>query len=293
MQADTTAPAPVPIPNYVKPKRISLKSHPAINEKSIQNLIATDQSVLGLGDDLVLIGREVPLPGGGKLDLLLGSGDDERYEVEVQLGPTDPSHIIRTIEYWDLERTRYPDHQHYAVLVAEDITHRLFNVVSLLNKSIPLIAIQMQAIEVGSHFTVVFTTVVDFSGRPDEDTSLPADRPYWEKKAKSGLEIVDAVFGFIQKHRPEFALKYNLGFIQVNKAGRIFLTFWPQKVRTKINVRMSSTAESEALKNKIDRSGLSIAYEPGKYRLVVDNDKFNDHAADIEELVKLGLERFD
>ncbi len=27
-----------------------------------------------------------------------------RYEVEVQLGPTDEAHIIRTIEYWDIER---------------------------------------------------------------------------------------------------------------------------------------------------------------------------------------------
>ena len=25
------------------------------------------------------------------------------YETDVQLGATDPSHIIRTIEYWDIE----------------------------------------------------------------------------------------------------------------------------------------------------------------------------------------------
>lgn len=33
-----------------------------------------------------------------------GHGDEEDvkwYEVEVQLGETDASHIIRTIEYWD------------------------------------------------------------------------------------------------------------------------------------------------------------------------------------------------
>ena len=41
-----------------------------------------------------------------------------RYEVEVQLGPTDEAHIIRTIEYWDIERNRYPQYEHCAVLIA-------------------------------------------------------------------------------------------------------------------------------------------------------------------------------
>jgi len=41
-----------------------------------------------------------------------------RYEVEIQLGATDESHIIRTIEYWDIERKRYPQYEHTAVIVA-------------------------------------------------------------------------------------------------------------------------------------------------------------------------------
>jgi hypothetical protein len=91
-------------PNYIKPKRISLKNHPTIKETAIQDLLASDPSILGLGDDLIKIGKEVTLPGGGRLDLLFASKDNQHYEVEVQLGATDPSHVIRTIEYWDLER---------------------------------------------------------------------------------------------------------------------------------------------------------------------------------------------
>ena len=30
----------------------------------------------------------------------------------------DESHIIRTIEYWDIERRRYPQYEHVAVIVA-------------------------------------------------------------------------------------------------------------------------------------------------------------------------------
>jgi hypothetical protein len=32
------------------------------------------------------------------------------------LGATDESHIIRCIEYWDIERRRYPAYEHCAVL---------------------------------------------------------------------------------------------------------------------------------------------------------------------------------
>ena len=47
-----------------------------------------------------------------------------RYKVEIRLGKTDECHIFRTIEYWDLERKRYPQYDHVAVFIAEDITSR-------------------------------------------------------------------------------------------------------------------------------------------------------------------------
>ncbi len=69
-----------------------------------------------------MVQREKIQYSGGRLDLLLSDGDSTRFEVEVMLGPTDPSHIIRCIEYWDIERRRYPAYDHIAVLVAEEIT---------------------------------------------------------------------------------------------------------------------------------------------------------------------------
>ena len=88
--------------------------------------------VLGLGN-LTAIQREKSYENGGRLDMLLADEDNSRYEVEIQLGATDPSHIIRTIEYWDNERKKYPQHDHCAVIVAEEITGRFMNVISLFN----------------------------------------------------------------------------------------------------------------------------------------------------------------
>ena len=132
---------------FTKAERISLKLHPELNEKWVQSQIASDPSILGLGD-LVLRDKERSQPHAGRLDLLLEDADpdsERRYEVEVQLGPTDEAHIIRTIEYWDIERKRYPQYDHCAVMVAEDITSRFLNVISLFNGTLPLVALQIQA----------------------------------------------------------------------------------------------------------------------------------------------------
>lgn len=127
---------------YVKAEPISLKGHPDFSEVWLHDQISNDPSILGLGlGDLTVIERERVQVGAGRLDMLLTDADAEstiRYEVEIMLGPTDPSHIIRTIEYWDIERRRYPAYDHIAVLVAEQVTARFLNVISLFAGSIPI-----------------------------------------------------------------------------------------------------------------------------------------------------------
>ena len=91
----------------MKLEAISIKRSSTLNEKWVQDQIAEDPSILGLGD-LVLKDKERIQQNAGRLDLLLQDPETlKRYEVEIQLGATDESHIIRTIEYWDIERKRY------------------------------------------------------------------------------------------------------------------------------------------------------------------------------------------
>jgi hypothetical protein len=65
----------------------------------------------------------------GRLDLLLeDEAGEKRYEVELMLGTTDESHMIRTIEYWDIERRKWPGYEHCTVLIAENVGARFLNV---------------------------------------------------------------------------------------------------------------------------------------------------------------------
>ena len=151
-----------------------------------------------------------------------------RYEVEIQLGATDESHIIRTIEYWDIEKKRYPQYDHCAVIVAEDITSRFLNVISLFNGTLPLIALQMQALKVGENMTVVFTKVMDEleRGLADDDEAAeaaPTDRSYWEKRATTEtVALADQMLNVLRELDPSLNLKYNKFYIGLEKDGQPF-----------------------------------------------------------------------
>ncbi|MGO9115815.1 MAG: hypothetical protein ACLP9L_41950 [Thermoguttaceae bacterium] len=87
------------------------------NETWLQDQIAENPACLQLSE-LELVSRERQQLGGGRMDILLTDPeDDSMYEVEVMFGETDESHIVRTIEYWDREKRRWPQRQHFAVLV--------------------------------------------------------------------------------------------------------------------------------------------------------------------------------
>ena len=165
----------------IKPRYISMKGHPDFDERWLHNKLIEDPSLLGLGD-LDVRDSERTQPSGGRLDLLLRDPDSgRRYEVELQLGAIDESHLIRTIEYWDIERTRYPDSEHVPVIVAESVTGRFLNVIRILHRSVPLVAIQLQLIEANGAIVPIASTIVDHTplGTDEEDVGEAVDRDWW------------------------------------------------------------------------------------------------------------------
>jgi len=214
---------------YAKAKPITLKDA-GKDEKWLQDLISKDPSLLGLGD-VILMQRERPQPTGGRIDLVLSDPDENlRYEVEVMLGATDESHIIRTIEYWDIERRRLPACDHRAVIVAERITNRFFNVIGLLNKAIPIIAIQINAFLMGDKLCLNFVRVLDVIEESDEDSGEVADRKYWEGRAGAkSLKLMDAIVDLVPNDSGELRVKYNRAHVAVGTSGSNFLWLHPRK----------------------------------------------------------------
>lgn len=271
---------------YAKAEKVSIKNDPLLGEKWVQSVIAQDPELLGLGD-LILKDAERTQPHGGRLDLLFQDAEStQRYEVEVQLGRTDESHIIRTIEYWDIERKRYPQYEHTAVIVAEDITSRFLNVISLFNGAIPLVAIQMNAIRVGNLTSLVFTKVLDQMplGLVDEDEEVAevTDRAYWEARSPSHMmSAADRIIRWLQDVDPGLEPKYNKFYIGFARGGtpNNYVIIQPIKSHVRLTVRLGRSEELEAA---FDESAIDLMpYDErsGRYRMRLKPEEVDKHEA--------------
>jgi predicted transport protein len=281
---------------FVKLERIWLKSDSSLNEKWVQDRIAEDPSIIGLGD-LDLRDKERTQPKAGRLDLLLEDTDSgRRYEVEVQLGPTDESHIIRTVEYWDVERKRYPQYDHCAVIVAEDITSRFLNVINPFNGSIPLIAIQMKALKIGESVALDFTTVVDELVRgPEDPPPQSTDRAYWEARgSKETVALADDLLKMIHAFAPDLELKYNKFYIGLAKDGQPnnFVVFRAKKKNLRAEIRLKQSDEIQA---KLEEAGLdAMDYDKrwGRYRVRLTKADVDEKTRLLTDLMRMSFEQY-
>lgn len=278
--------------NFRKSKTVSLKAHPTYNEKWLQQQVAADPTLLGLGD-LVVKDLERRQPQSGRLDMLLSDPETHtRYEVEIQLGATDEAHIIRTVEYWDIEKSRYPQYEHVAVIVAEDITSRFLNVINLFNKAIPLIAVQMRALEVGGILTLSATTVLDLArlGLDEEDEPGQAtDRAYWiDRGSQTSVGVADGMLELINEVSPGMALKYNKHYIGLSRDGLPdnFVQFRARKEHLIAEFRIPRAEEVSAL---LGDSGIDVLeYDKrwGRYRMRLTGGDLVAHRELLVELIR-------
>lgn len=276
-----------------KAERIWLKETPGLDEKWVQARIAEDPSILGLGE-LVLRDKERPQPRAGRLDLLLQDVDSERrYEVELQLGSTDESHIIRTVEYWDIERRRYPQYDHCAVIVAEDVTSRFLNVLSLFNGAIPIIAIQMAAYRVEGKVALIFNKVLNELERglvdEDEEEAEVTDRGYWERLgSRETLAMVDKLLVIVKQLDPDLEPKYNKFYIGLQKNGRPnnFVLFKAKKTHVIIELKLPQTDEVTNILEGAGLELLSYSTRWGQYRFRVSPKELQDKSKEIAEVIR-------
>lgn len=271
---------------YVKGNPITLRDA-GKDEKWLQDLIAKDPSILGFGDVFV-IQRERPQPTGGRIDLVLSDPDENlRYEVEIMLGAVDESHIIRTIEYWDVERRRFPSAEHRAVIVAEEITNRFFNVIGLLNKAIPIIALQINSFLLGDKLCVNFIRVLDVMEEADDEPGEQVDRKYWETRgSKKSLDLMDTIITQIPADSGEVRVKYNRHHIAVGTSGNNFLWFHPRKAGyIHFHAKPGEEARKKILPELKERGIECGPHRSDEMRIVLTSKEFEENKSLIQNLV--------
>jgi len=260
-----------------------------LDEYWLQDQIYNNPNCLGIGE-LEAIDKERRQSTGGRLDILLKNPeDDSMYEVEVMLGETDESHIIRTIEYWDNEKRKWPQRQHYAVLVAESITRRFFNVIQLLSHSIPIIAIQANIIEVNGQKSLNFVKVLDTFEEIDDGSSLNNevfDEKYWTSRAQWVIETATTLQSELCEFIGETTLNYTKHYIAiVSHSNNLFRLHKRSAGKVLFSFRVAPHLMDEA-KELLDESNISYVHKRKSLRITTDKKAIKSNK---ELFVKIAL----
>ncbi len=283
--------------SLVRHEKLSLKSHSDFNEAWLHDQIANDTTLLGLGE-LDLIQRERPQYSGGRLDILLADTEQNvRYEVEVMLGATDPSHIIRCIEYWDIERRMYPAYDHVAVIVAEEITTRFLNVMGLLAGSIPIIAIQLNALKVNDSIVLDFVKVLDQRALREDDTigngdKEDVDRSWWEsKKGADKVQVCDRLLTLVQGETDTtYELRFRKGRISISSKDSFFpiVACYPKLKFVRIIIKL---IDVKPWMTRLEEAGLDAdTPRDGRLRLRLTLADIDDHKDILSELMRQAVQ---
>jgi len=128
-------------PSHLRPGSLARPRGGASAEQTLVERINEDPTVLGLGDvDLKRASwrsRQISL-------LLERPAESVLFVVELQLGPTDDRHIMRVVERWLAERKHQRTKRCSAVLLAEEIAPRYLNILELISRAVPLMALEME-----------------------------------------------------------------------------------------------------------------------------------------------------
>ena len=183
-------------------------------------------------------------------------------------------------------------YEHVAVIVAEDITSRFLNVISLLNKTIPLIAIQLRTLDVGGVLTINATTVLDLVRLGTEEEVEPGQATDWNHwvgpGSKASVSLADDMLVLVNEIVPGVDVQYNKHYIGLARDGvaNNFVTFRARKERLLAEFRIPRGDEVNAL---IDDTGVdSLPYDKrwGRYRIRLTRHDIEQHRELLLELTR-------
>lgn len=263
-----------------------------LDEAWLQSQIWENPSCLGLGE-LEGVTKERAVSSGGRLDLLLKNPvDDSMYEVETMLGETDPEHIVRTIEYWDLVKRKWPQRQHFAVLVAERITKRFFNVIQILSGAVPLIAIQVNIVKSPHGESLHFTKILDVYEEPDDDTSVETgtyDEAYWLTRSNAALEMAQHLLELTKDIYTAPELRFNKYSIVIASSGYNQLLI-AKRSGNNLVVSFRYGQRREEILERLEGSGVQYTEQHRRFNIQLSSTQTRSHDELFREVARLNKE---
>ena len=184
-------------------------------------------------------------------------------------------------------------------VIAEDITSRFLNVISLFNGSIPLMALQVKAIETSDGVGLDFTRVLDVQplGLVDEDEEIAevTDRDYWLKRGTpQTVAMADKLLSYVLEFEPGAELNYNKFYIGLKVNGRPnnYALFRPKKGFIGLEIRLPKTEENDAVINDAGIATLEYYKRYSQYRLRITDNELEEKSEIIKQLLLASKKAF-
>ena len=184
--------------------------------------------------------------------------------------------------------------------MAENITGRFINVLSLFAGTVPLIAIQLSTLKVGEQIVLNFVRVLDrFGLRTDDEVDVPGvqtTREDWDRRAAPATVALTerflAVINKASKTRLQLNfLKHYIGLSDGNRS-RNFVYFVPRKQHVYI---YASVADAQGLSQRLQDDGWEAGVDKynGYVRLLVRPKELEERDEGVRELLEAAARNFD
>lgn len=261
------------------------------NEYWLQDIIYENPKILGLGD-LIAVNKEKKQSSGGRLDILLKEPTENiMYEVEVMLGETDPSHIIRSIEYWDNEKRKYPQRQHFCVLIAESFDRRYFNIIHLMSLNIPMIAIQADLLEVNGEQILNFSKIIDIYVEPEENEEdlKQVNESNWNNDSPWTNDNAKELFNILKEKHDRINIRYTQSYISINIDSKKSYWFYKRsKPNSALLFSVRDDEKAEAIKKELEVKEVEYIYNNQKdFMLSINLESLKEHIELINKIDKI------
>lgn len=167
-----------------------------------------------------------------------------------------------------------------------------------MNRSIPIIAFQLNALKIENKIILNFTTVLDIYEEPEDEEKLGGEevgRPYWEKKAHAkSIKIMDDMIAMAEEAYPNSKVTYNKHHIALGTTRQNYMWFHPRKSPNNCHLEIKVGKEYiEEAKSMFEELGIS--YTPRKDdRLAVSlqSDELKKNSEKIMELIKQSIQLY-
>lgn len=159
--------------------------------------------------------------------------------------------------------------------------------IGLLNKAIPIIALQLNAFAMDDKLLINVARVLDVVEEGEDEPGEAVDQKYWENRAsKKSMELLYALVESIKKASLDVRMKYNRGHVALVTTGNNFCWLNPRKgAHIHFKVRPGSEAR-EAFLSRLEDKGIECSLMKTEFlRINLNWKEFEENQNLIQEII--------